>query len=76
MMHRNAFALAGRKLFGTLTRGDSDALPRANRFWAFSPRVSGNKKCHYAPSYSARGGGRDKIMPIPPENVIANTAIT
>ena len=38
MTHRNAFALAGRKLFGTLTRGDAYALPRADRFWAFSPK--------------------------------------
>ena len=43
MTHRNAFALAGRKLFGTLTLGDADVLPRAKCFWAFSPRVSRSK---------------------------------
>ncbi|MBS7313196.1 MAG: hypothetical protein KIG54_00220 [Bacteroidales bacterium] len=42
-----------------LTRGDADALPRADCFWAFSPRVN-----------------RNRTMPIPPENVIANTAVT
>lgn len=26
-----------------LTRGDADALPRAECFWAFSPRVKRNK---------------------------------
>ena len=42
-MFYNAFAIAGRTLFDTLTRGDADALPRANRFWAVSPRVRRNK---------------------------------
>ena len=51
--------LQGENYLTRLTRGDADALPRANRFWAFSPRVK-----------------RNKTMPIPPENVIANTAIT
>ena len=51
--------LAGRLWCGTLTRGDADRSARANRFWAFSPRV--------------RIG---KTMPLPPENIIANNAIT
>ena len=51
--------LQGENDLTRLTRGEADALPRANRFWAFSPMAK-----------------RNKTMSLPPENVIANTAIT
>ena len=39
MVRAYSVASIGRPFYGTLTRGDAYALPRANRFWAFSPRV-------------------------------------
>ena len=50
--------------------------PELNAFGLSARGEGETKQCHYAPSYSARGGGRDKTMPILPENVIAKNVIT
>ena len=39
MVRAYSVASTGRPFYGTLTRGDAYALPRAGFFWAFSPRV-------------------------------------